>query len=88
MRETEDRVGLLKSAVKKVISKMGMMDMSHLTRSSYIAENLPAVQKHDQMRDQLTVQNDSSAFHYKLSDVSGQERGSRNDTTVDLVPVS
>ena len=58
---------------------MGMMDMSQLARSTYIPENLAAMQHNDKLRDMLSIQNDASAFKYKLSDVGGQEKHLREE---------
>ena len=62
--------------------------MSQLSRSAYLPENLAAMQHNDKLRDSLKVDHDASAFHYRLSDVGGEEKDSRRDRQVDLVPVS
>ena len=86
--DVADRIGPLKAAVKEVIAKMGRMDMSQLSRSAYLPENLAAMQHNDKLRDSLKVDHDASAFHYRLSDVGGEAKDPRTDRQVDLVPVS
>ena len=78
-QNTEDRIGPLKAAVKDIIAKMGRMEMDQLARAAYVPENLAAMQHNDKLRESLKVDSDAAAFHYRLSDVSGEEKDSRRD---------
>ena len=50
-----DRIGYLRNAVREVFVKMKEMDMSAISRASYVPENLPAMNKNNELREMLTA---------------------------------
>ena len=53
--------------------------MDQLAKAAYVPENLAAMQNNDKLRESLKVDSDAAAFHYRLSDVGGEEKDSRRD---------